>query len=245
MPRQARRISESGYMHLIVRGIGRQAIFEEGEDYEFYLSILRRFSRETGIAVCAYCLMENHAHLLVRDEKREAPVLMKKLGVSYSHYFNKKYERVGHLFQDRYMSEAIEDEAYLLTVFRYILNNPRKAGICAAADYEWSSYRLYASPATFVDTRPFQELLGDGARYADFIAQGRDDACLDCDAALKSDAWARAVIQECLGTPNGTLLQSLDRKARNAALRRLKEKGLTVRQIERMTGISRNIVQRA
>lgn len=245
MPRQARRLSESGYLHLVARGIGRQVIFEDREDYEFYLSILRRFSRETGVAVCAYCLMGNHVHLLVRDEKGETPKLMKKLGVSYSHYFNKKYERVGHLFQDRYMSEAIEDEAYLLMVFRYILNNPRKAGLSAAADYEWNSYKLYASPATFVDTRLFQELLGDGARYAEFIAGGQDDKCLDCDAAPKNDTWARSVIQDCLDAPSGTVLQSLDRKARNEALRRLKDQGLTVRQIERLTGISRNIVYRA
>jgi hypothetical protein len=59
--------------------------------------------------------------------------------VSYSQYFNRKYKRQGHLFQDRYLSEPIDDERYLLTVFRYILNNPQKVGI-SAADYEWSSY---------------------------------------------------------------------------------------------------------
>ena len=245
MPRQARQRSESGYLHLIVRGIGRQAIFEEREDYAFYLSILRRFSAETEIAVCAYCLMENHVHLLVYDAQNRASVMMKKLGVSYSHYFNQKYARSGHLFQDRYLSETVEDEAYLLTVFRYILNNPRKAGICSAEDYEWSSYRLYSAPATFVDTRPFQELLGEGARYAAFIAADNDDKCLDCDLLPRGDVWARKVIQDCLNAQNGTALQDFDRQARDAALRQLKEKGLTVRQIERLTGISRNIVQRA
>ncbi|MBR6220997.1 MAG: transposase [Clostridia bacterium] len=245
MPRQAREFSESGYMHLIARGIGRQALFEEDEDYEFYLSILRRFCRETGIAVCAYCLMENHVHLLVHDEKEQVPILMKKLGVSYSGYFNKKYERVGHLFQDRYLSEAIKDDAHLLTVVRYILNNPLKAGICAARDYPWSSYALFASPSTFLDTRILQDLLGDGERYIAFIAESNDDKCLDCDMVPRSDRWARAVIQECLGFSSGTALQGMDRQQRNAALQQLKQKGLSVRQIERLTGISRNIVQRA
>ena len=157
MPRQARVKSESGYAHLIVRGIGRQALFEAREDYRFYLAILERYSHETEIQVCAYCLMENHVHLLVCDANARIALMMKKLGVSYSQYFNRKYKRQGHLFQDRYLSEPIDDERYLLTVFRYILNNPQKVGI-SAADYEWSSYRLFAQPSPIVDTRVFREL---------------------------------------------------------------------------------------
>ena len=246
MPRQARRLSESGYAHLIVRGIGRQVIFEEREDYEYYLSILRRFSRETGVDICAYCLMENHVHLLAHDGNHQVPLMMKKMGVSYSYYFNKKYERTGHLFQDRYMSEPIEDETYLLAVFRYILNNPVKAGLCDAAKYEWSSYALYASPSTFVDTRLLQDLIGDGSRYAAFIAAPNEDECLDCDAKPRvGDAQARKIVRECLGASGGMALQSMDRVSRDVALLKLKERGLSVRQIERMTGISRNIVQRA
>lgn len=83
---------------------------------------------------------------------------MKKLGVRYSQYFNRKYKRQGHLFQNRYLSEPIDDERYLLTVLRYILNNPRKAGICAA-EYEWSSYRMYVQPSSFEDTAMFRELI--------------------------------------------------------------------------------------
>ena len=165
MPRQARELSESGYYHLIVRGIGRQAIFEDGEDYAFYLSRLSRYSREASVSVCAYCLMENHVHLLVRDEKGHMSPMMKRLGVSYAHYFNQKYARVGHLFQDRYMSESISNETYLLVVLRYILNNPQKAGICRAEDYAWSSYALYDREDAFVDTSVFHELLGNTERY--------------------------------------------------------------------------------
>ena len=246
MPRHARLLSESGYAHLIVPGIGRQAIFEEREDYEYYLSILRRFSRETGVSICAYCLMENHVHLLTHDGNNQVPLLMKKMGVSYSYYFNRKYERTGHLFQDRYLSEPIEDETYLLAVFRYILNNPVKAGLCEAAKYEWSSYALYASPSTFVDTRLLQELIGDGPHYIAFIAMPNEDRCLDCDVKPRvGDARAKEIVSECIGTTNAMALQNMDRASRDAALSKLKERGLTIRQIERMTGINRNIVQRA
>ena len=244
MPRQARQRNESGFLHLIVRGIGRQALFEEREDYHFFLAILARFSQETGVSVCAYCLMENHVHLLVRDDNEHVSLMMKKLGVSYSRYFNRKYKREGHLFQDRYLSEAIQDERYLLTVFRYILNNPRKAGLCSAADYEWSSYGSYDGSTGFVDTALLRELIGSAEHYAVFIAQPNEDQCLDLEMVRRDDDWARTVIQQKLGFQSGTELQSLDRLTRNDALRILLKEGLSIRQIERLTGISKGIIQK-
>ena len=88
MPRQARQLSESGYLHLIVRGIGKQILFEDREDRLFFLSRLKRFCAETNVSVLAYCLMENHVHLLVHDQEHSTPLLMKKLGVPY---WNKGY----------------------------------------------------------------------------------------------------------------------------------------------------------
>jgi len=245
MARGARQRSDSGYMHLITRGIGRQALFEEREDYLFYLSILERYSRETEVVIVAYCLMENHVHLLAVDVKGHVSLLMKKLGVSYSGYYNRKYQRQGHLFQDRFLSEAIEEDGYLLTVFRYILNNPEKAGICPAAAYEWSSYRLYGQDSALTNTSLVRAMLGDEDRYRDFIATPNEDECLEYTGNCRDDDWARAVIQRQLGEESGTALQAVNRDARNKALRKLLNAGMSVRQIERLTGISRGIVQRA
>ena len=115
MPRTARQFSHSGYMHVIIRGNGKQILFEDYEDHYFFLSILKRYCEETEVRILAYCLMENHVHLLVHDLEGNTSQMMKKIGVSYSGYYNRKYERTGHLFQDRFRSELIEDEAYLLT----------------------------------------------------------------------------------------------------------------------------------
>ena len=245
MPRQARRMSSTGYMHLIVRGNGRQALFEEEQDYIRYLETLERYCTETGVSVCSFCLMENHVHLLVHGEAEQTTLLMKKLGISYSEYFNRKYERAGHLFQDRFRSEPVEDEAYLLTVFRYILRNPEKAGICPAAEYPWSSYRAYGNPPAFMDLQAIYSLLGDREQYDAYIGSDNEDVCMEYIAPVRDDNWARSVLHEYLGTESGTSLQKLGRGERNEALRLLKEKGLSVKQIERVTGISRNIVQRA
>ena len=244
MARAARQLSESGYMHLIVRGIGRQVLFEDRMDRVRYLSLLRRFSEETGVSVCAYCLMENHVHLLVYDPKGQTPLLMKKLGVCYAQHFNRKYDRVGHLFQDRYQSEAIEDDGYFLTVYRYILNNPEKAGICKAADYEWSSYSQYDDPAAFIDRKLLRELIGGTDAYEAFMSKEDETECMEFEPRRHDDEWASSIIRKRLNLNSGTELQSLDRDERNAALRTLKAAGITVRQLERLTGINRGVIQR-
>lgn len=225
MPRTARVKSESGYMHLITRGNGKQVIFVNRDDYLVYLALLKKYSQETGIAVCAYCLMGNHVHLLIRDQKDSVSLFMQKLNGSYSGFFNEKYERCGHLFQDRFMSEPIEEDEYLLRVFRYILNNPQKAGICSAADYEWSSYRFYENDASFVNTSDIADILGSWEEYAGYIAIENDDEFLEYDSRKRDDEWAAAIIKNELGAENGIDLQSWDWKRRNSALKLLKKRG--------------------
>ena len=245
MARSARKFSEFGYAHLIVRGNGGQALFINKEDYLQYLSLLQRFLTETDIILCAYCLMNNHVHLLVYDENQNASLFMQKMGVAYSDYFNKKYDRQGHVFQGRYKSEPIESEDYLLTVFRYILNNPAKAGISAPEKFIWSSYQLYGNENSFVDTSGIAELIGDWDTYQAYIAAKNEDVCMEFDQEKHDDEWALRVIQNELGLENGMLLQKLPWKERTEALKLLKEKGLKIKQIERLTGINRGVIQKA
>ena len=245
MPRMARKKSESGFMHLITRGVGKQVLFVNREDYLFFLAILKKFRNETNTTICAYCLMDNHVHLLVKDESDSVSLFMQKLNGSYAGYFNHKYERSGHLFQDRFQSEAVESDEYLVTVFRYILNNPRKAGICSAADYEWNSYNDYGLPSSYIDTSFFEDLIGKQEEYACFIAMENDDECMEYDGEKRNDEWAKSIIRKSLGIESGTMLQSWEWKDRNAALKLLKGKGLKIRQIERLTGINRGVIQKA
>ena len=245
MPRHARTKSISGYMHVIVRGIGKQLLFEDDFDYGYYLKKLDIYCKDTGVKVCAYCLMDNHVHLLLRGEAESITLLMKKIGVSYSWYYNKKYDRVGHLFQDRYKSEPVDTEKYLLTVFRYILKNPQKAGMCSAAQYEWNSYRYYDKPLPFMDLKAIHSILGGFEQYREFIEEEDEDIGLECSETRHSDTWAKEEITRCLGITSGTVLQKYSKQERDDALVKLKKRGLSVRQISRLTGIGRNIVQKA
>lgn len=143
VPRYRRGKSETGMYHIMVRGIDRMSIFQDEEDYNRYLETLLRFKKSNNYELYSYCLMSNHVHLLIKEVDEPIERLMKRIGVSYVNYF-KKYKRVGHLFQDRYKSENIDTEQYLLECSRYIHNNPVKANLVKLPeDYLWSSYPCY------------------------------------------------------------------------------------------------------
>jgi len=141
MPRISRARSESGYYHIMIRGNNKKNIFKYEEDKEKLIEIIEKNITEDKWKLRAYCIMDNHAHLLIEENDKEVSEIMKKLNVTYAMYYNKKHKSTGHVFQVRYKSESIADDAYLLTVMRYIHQNPIKAGIIK--DYKWSSYNEY------------------------------------------------------------------------------------------------------
>ena len=244
MPRIARNIYEGGYRHVIVRGIGKQILFEEDNDNRYYIRLLEKYSRDTGVGVCAYCLMDNHVHLLIHDNGTDTALFMKKMGVSYSAYYNGKYERTGHLFQDRYKSENISDERGYLAVLRYILRNPEKAGFYGTEEYRWSSYSSYGDKKSFLDQSLTWDLLGTWCEFQTFIKDNGSDVCMEYKGR-KDDGWAKDMIRSALGIETGAAIQGYSRQERNQALRKLKFLGLSIRQIERLTGINRGVIQKA
>ena len=143
MPRHARILADSGVYHVMLRGVNRDALFIENGDYARFLHALSLTKELSGCAVLAYCLMPNHAHLVLRVGDEPLSSVMKRLGVRYVGWFNRKYKRVGHLFQDRFKSKPVETDDYLGTVLRYVWKNPVAAGLVATPeDYPWSSHSL-------------------------------------------------------------------------------------------------------
>jgi REP element-mobilizing transposase RayT len=150
MPRIGRAQSGTGIYHVMLRGINRQDLFEEPDDYCAFIRILsalpQRKSVVAAFPVCtchiyAYCLMPNHVHLLVCEKDWKVGEIVKSIASSYAFYYNKKYGRVGHLFQDRFRSEPCNDATYFITLFRYIHQNPVKARLVdSARDYKYSSW---------------------------------------------------------------------------------------------------------
>ena len=245
MSRQARKKSESGFYHVIVRGIGKQLLFEESSDYLRFLETLKRYQADHEIQLHAYCLMENHVHLLLRDTADELDVFMKRLEGSYAFYFNHKYERIGSLFQERFKSEAVDNDAYFTVVVRYILQNPLKAGISSMEEYPWSSYAAYLQETELVHTDFALQLFGGKEALLQYLHENSSDNCADITPSPISDSRAQRIIREQLNLDSGTQLQAFEKPERDRAICILKMNGLSVRQIERLTGINRGVILRA
>ncbi len=126
MPRRPR-LDFAGFHHVVNRGVARCEIFLCREDRETFLNILCKACDDYKVNVHDYCLMDNHYHLLIETTQENLSLFMRQLNSNYAIYFNKKYERVGHLWQGRYKSWYVFDEEYLYKLFRYIEHNPVKA----------------------------------------------------------------------------------------------------------------------
>ena len=246
MPRRARRKSESGIYHIMLRGINRQVIFEDEEDNLKFLETLKNYKAVSGYKLFAYCLMSNHIHLLLRVEKEDLDLIIKRIAGSYVYWYNWKYKRNGHLFQDRFKSEPVEDDAYFLTVIRYIHQNPIKAGLSKTIDdYKFSSYNEYIINSNLVDT-DFCLGIIDKEQFIDFNMEESQDVCLeieDNDFRLTDDE-AREIIRKISKCKTATEFQNLSIEKRDKYLKNLRNQGLSIRQISRLTGIGFNIVRK-
>ena len=146
MSRKSREWYPSVAMHITSRGNHRNDIFRDGEDYEFYIvsleECIKYFNNE--FEILGYTLMTNHIHLQIQTKQKHIGFFMKRLNNFYAKYFNNKYNYIGHLFQERYGSEVITSDGYLLETSRYIHLNPVRANMVKKPEeYQWSSYCMY------------------------------------------------------------------------------------------------------
>ena len=129
MPRNARIDTPGALHHIIVRGIERNAIFNDSTDYRNFTDRMGRVLVETGTPCFAWALMTNHAHLLLRTGRVPMATIMRRLLTGYAQQYNRRHSRHGHLFQNRYKSFLCEEDPYLLELVRYIHLNPVRAGM--------------------------------------------------------------------------------------------------------------------
>ncbi len=174
MPRPLRIDYPGALHHIFSRGNKKEDIFNDVIDREKFLRFLSKNQERYGCKIYAYCLMDNHFHLLV--ETGDAPIsnFMQQLLTSYVQYFNKRWDRVGHLLQGRYKSVLVDKDAYLLTLVRYIHLNPVNALLVGnPKDYEWSSHLEYLGFRKPIVNLSFVEsLFSDIQAYEKFILGG-------------------------------------------------------------------------
>lgn len=231
----------SGIYHIVVRGVNRQLIFECDNDFRKFISELEDNVETAGATLYAYCLMENHVHILLKEGEETISEMMRRIEISYVKYFNKKYERVGPLYQGRFCSRPVENDGDFERVLKYIELNPAKAGLAKGGyGYQW----LW----TF--------------RMKDNVRGTRDDAAVDYDFSASEEAefemehWAAngekllndfdalKLMEKVTGYGEAGIIQTLSIPMRDKAVKALLSAKLSPTQISRITGVNRTMIYR-
>ena len=247
MSRQARALSKTGIYHVMLRGINQQQIFLEESDYKKFLSIVRECKEIKPFELNAYCLMGNHIHLLLKEKGEPVGQVIKLIASRFASWYNIKYQRIGHLFQDRFKSEVVETNEYFLTVLRYIHQNPVKACLCKSIDeYEYSSYKEYVDKEYIIDTEQVFNCIGKEA-LIEFHQKEIYFNCLDVEESIrirKSEEQAFDIFKKLTQCTSNTEFQNLEITKKQKCIRKMYFSGLSIRQITRITGETKGMVEK-
>lgn len=254
MPRINRQTSSTKVYHIILRGIDKQDIFLGNNDYQKFLEIIKETKEKYEFDIYSYCLMNNHIHIIIYDRDDNLPKIMQSIAISYSIFFNRKYNRVGHLFQNRYSSKKIENREYLKTACRYIHQNPQKAGIEKIEKYKWSSYKEYIGRKTIINPKMLLLIFSENEREAkeEFVKYHNINSSTEISDLIEyemkekiTDEQVLKYICEVVKIDNVHKILEFNSKKRNEIIAKIKEnKKITSAQISRVLGINRKIVER-
>lgn len=238
MARHRRVYSSTGLYHIVMKGIDKKYIFHDAEDKYRFLSSMAAARENGGFKVFAYCLMDNHVHLVVM-EKEEIGNSIRRFAVSYVKYYHKKYGTSGHFFSNRFHSDPIETEGYLMRAIRYAHQNPVRAGIInQCADYPWSSYNEYLDGNIWTDASDMTDLFSSMNAFVSFHEE-KEDVFMEGD---KGTAYQRMTI---LLEEDGYKVDDLSKPIRNyLIIKTFKTLGIKKSYIADYFGISRDTVRR-
>ena len=244
--RKYRTRCDSEIYHITTRGVGQQLIFEDDEDRRTFGRFLRNQLERVGGELYAWCFMDNHVHLLVHLELDALSNAMGALLTCYARYFNGRHGRSGHLFENRFDSVPIESTEQLLAAVRYIHQNPFDGPSADLSSYRWSSYREYLGSPFITATSFVLDIFENSDDFAEFHRQAGSsyDEIVE-HTLMKGADGLLAIARRATGLDSPLQIARLDREQRDAALASLKNAGLSISQIVRLTGLGRNIIQRA
>lgn len=255
MPRTKRNLSYTGIYHIIIRGINRENIFLDNSDKRKFLKEIKRTKEMYKYEILAYCLMNNHVHLLVKDDNQKISRIMQSINISYAKYFNLKYERVGHVFQNRFFSKSVETEKYLLTVQRYIHQNPEIANIQKTERYVWSSYKEYITGEKLCNTKLILDFFKEKGKdemkeFEKFtlnISENNKKNMLEMEGILKlNDDEAVEMIKKVLNIEDVRDVLNYNKVKRDEMISKIKKLGIVNKtQLARILGVNIKNIDRA
>lgn len=254
MPRKPRGRSPYNCYHIITRGINKQDIFFDDNDRNKLLKEINRTKEKYNYELYAYVLMPNHIHLLIKENTHSISNIMRSLLVSYAEYINKKYDRIGYVFQDRFTSRPVENDIYFKNVLRYIHLNPQKAGISTYESYKWSSYQNYLKDNnSFVDTEKVKNRFKCiNKDFEDMFRKFHneqsnfniDEEIMEYEIKnILEDEELYVIIKEKVGEHELHNIHRFQKEYRDKILMQIFEiKGTYCAQIARVTGLSKKII---
>lgn len=260
MPRTSRQHSATGVYHVMLRGIDRRDIFVDDQDRGKFLKILRTVTApedhdgkplQPYCYIHAYCLMDNHIHLLIAEATEDIGTVMKRIGVSYVSYYNKRHSHLGPLFHDRFRSEPVGDTGYFITLLRYIHQNPVEAEMVASPDqYRWSSWNEYADKplpsgkAICCRTLPFAALPWPQlCEMVINVSGGSIEPHSKIERRRMTDNEARKSLEQLCRGEDGAL-STMPKDQRKTLIRKAIGSGISMRQLARITGIEYRTIHR-
>jgi len=246
-------MSSTGIYHIILRSVNQHLIFEEDSDYQKFLYILSDCKMKYDIKVYAYCLMDNHIHILLNSPPNKLAAFFRSLETRFVRWYNNKYLRTGHLFQDRYHSTAIESERAFLAALVYIHDNPVKANMCRyPSEYRWSSYNAYyGKKNSLIDSGLADKIAGNRDYLLRFFSRAinhsNDELFANDHKKQKlflTDEKALEIFISTSKLSSTSEVNNLNKVQRNRLVHNLRTKGLTVKQVARLMDISETTVKR-
>lgn len=253
MPRTLRTFGTKRINHVIIRGINKQDIFLDTQDKEKFMKEIKNTKEKYHYELYSYVIMPNHVHMQIYDKEENMSSIMNSLQTRYVNYFNKKYERVGHLFQDRYFHKIIEDETYFSNTIRYIHKNPEKAFLARKEEYKWSSYHEYVNnDNSLVDINVFLNSLDTNRKLAlekfkeyhkiDQKDKFLDDIKYELQNKLTDEQLIEA-LKDKLKTQNIQNIQKYNSKVISELLKSvINIPYISINQLSRVTGINRKLL---
>ena len=246
MPRKPR-IEMNGYYHIINRGVEQRVVFTEPEDYEYFEELMCFYAKSYAVVVHNYCLMSNHYHLLIEITQENLSKFMRQVNMNYAIYFNKKYKRTGHLWQGRFKSWYVTNDAYLYTLMLYIEQNPLKANIVNdLANYPYSSYAYFFSdivPECLQKSWVVQNFKDDKEAMKAFLNSsvdvGQFSEMKKASSLIAASNTDKKPNEEVL---RGILEKAKDKKERNRLIVQCYKEGYSQHMMAKVLGISQQAV---
>ena len=235
--------------HCIIRGIDKRDIFFDNQDRKKYLKVLIQSKEKYKIKVGTFSLMQNHVHLILKGNSEDVANFFHSMLISYSAYFNKKYERTGHLFENRYRNKIISDQAYLRNVVKYIHFNPEKAGICRATEYKWSGYQDFFKKDAWIDKDIILPFYGNDIdealnnlkiQHNDGLDRYYEDYVEYEMVNGLTDEQVKIIIDDRCSKYDKNDFRAWENIYKNIIIKEVLDlKGVSINQINRITGINR------